>query len=307
MEVREKYKTDFGPVPEDFKARQMDPLAITDWQALLALADLYLLQKNIPAARDTIALGLLNTERKPVLPADTSKRDVAARRRDWMPREAELAELEGDPQKALSIYQSYLQPYAKFIAEGSTSRVVGLAARVEKVKRLYLANGGREDAWLEWVGAGKVPDSAAARPAGLQYSAPLANFESKDLSGKTWKLDDLKGKATFIDIWATWCGPCRAEHPELQRLYQAVRGRKDIQILTFSVDETAYLAEAYLKEKSYTFPAIVSKELVERLFPTAGLPQAWIIDAQGRRSSPYRLMTVETALAELEKAAAAGR
>jgi hypothetical protein len=71
----------------------------------------------------------------------------------------------------------------------------------------------------------------------------------------------------------------------MQELYEAVKGRKDIQVLSFSLDESAYQAETYLRERKYTFPAIVSKDAVDRLFPVAGIPQHWIIDAEGRRSS----------------------
>ena len=147
------------------------------------------------------------------------------------------------------------------------------------------------------------PDFAPLPAAPLQYLAVLPDFEVQDLDGKTWRLSDLKGKATFIDIWATWCGPCRAEHPELQKLYSALRERKDIQVLTFSIDETAYAADAYRKENKYGFPVIVSKDVVQKLFPVVGIPQAWFVNSEGRRSAPSRLFTVEKAIEELQRAA----
>ncbi len=109
---------------------------------------------------------------------------------------------------------------------------------------------------------------------------------------------DLNGKATFVDIWATWCGPCRGEHPELQKLVDAVKGRKDIQVLTLSMDDNEYVVESYVKEKGYTFPVIVSKDLIDRLFTAAGIPQGWIINSQGKRSAPYRLSIVDCVIAE---------
>ena len=75
-------------------------------------------------------------------------------------------------------------------------------------------------------------------------------------------------------------------------------------MLSFSRDEAAYMAESYMKEKKYGFPAIVSKDLVEKLFPVAGLPMYWIIDAQGRRSSPYWFAGVDRVIADLQEAAA---
>ena len=106
-------------------------------------------------------------------------------------------------------------------------------------------------------------------------------------------------------MWATWCGPCRSEHPELERLYEALKNRKGIQVLTFSVDDAAYAAETYMKEKKYSFPVIVSKDLAEKLLPMAGYPQHWIVDAAGRRSTPVGFADQASAIRELEKAAAA--
>jgi thiol-disulfide isomerase/thioredoxin len=117
----------------------------------------------------------------------------------------------------------------------------------------------------------------------------------------------LKGKATFIDVWATWCGACRAHHQQIQQLYERLKGRADIQILSLSWDDNAYTASAYMKEMKYTFPVIASKEVAEKLFPTFGLPAYWIIDSRGRRSSPYwwNERDVDRIVADLERASTA--
>src|SRR5205823_9294814 len=57
----------------------------------------------------------------------------------------------------------------------------------------------------------------------LRFLTQLGNFEATDLSGRRWSSGDLRAKVTFVDIWATSCGPCRREHPEIQRFYEKIK------------------------------------------------------------------------------------
>jgi thiol-disulfide isomerase/thioredoxin len=100
-------------------------------------------------------------------------------------------------------------------------------------------------------------------------------------------LRDLNGKATLVNFWATWCGPCRGEHEYLQKLYDSIQGRQNVQLLTFSVDESAGAVRDYVKEKGYTFPVIHSPELADKLFPYMGLPTNFLVNALGMRTSLY--------------------
>jgi thiol-disulfide isomerase/thioredoxin len=91
---------------------------------------------------------------------------------------------------------------------------------------------------------------------------PLPAFTLTDLGGKTWKLTDLNGKATLINVWATWCGPCRAEHPEFQKLYEKVKDRGDITVLSLNVDEEGGLVAPYMTDNHYTFPVMLGKDML---------------------------------------------
>ena len=64
----------------------------------------------------------------------------------------------------------------------------------------------------------------------------LPEFELSDLDGRKWSLADLKGKVAFINLWATWCGPCRAELPYVQKLREQLKDRKDVVVLTLNID-----------------------------------------------------------------------
>ena len=87
-----------------------------------------------------------------------------------------------------------------------------------------------------------VPDAGApfvqvpeAVSDSLRFVAPLGDFHATDIDGHQWQAINFKGKVTFVDIWATTCGPCLREHPEIQRFSDKWRGSDTIQVLTFSI------------------------------------------------------------------------
>ena len=101
------------------------------------------------------------------------------------------------------------------------------------------------------------------------------------MNGKTWKLKELGGKTLLINLWATWCGPCQAELPHLEKFYQKTKDRKDIQILTFDLDEDLGVVAPYLKEKGYTFPVLPAYSTVVGLLDGFAIPQTWLVDPHG--------------------------
>ena len=85
----------------------------------------------------------------------------------------------------------------------------------------------------------------------------------------------------MVYLWAAWCGPCWMHLPAIQALYNAIKDRQDIQIVTLSVDEDRQKLSAFMKEKGYTFPVIVSKEYAHKLLPQMVMGQHWIVDRTG--------------------------
>lgn len=88
---------------------------------------------------------------------------------------------------------------------------------------------------------------------------PLTTLNARDLGGKLWTIEDLKGKTTLINVWATWCEPCRQELPYVQKLYEQARDRKDIQVITIDMDSNLGLLDPFLKTNRYTFPILLAK------------------------------------------------
>src|SRR5262249_14253896 len=110
----------------------------------------------------------------------------------------------------------------------------------------------------------------------------LSHWELTDLQGKTWKMVSLQGRTLLINVWATWCGPCQAEHPHLPKLYEHVKVRPDLQVVTLNVDDEIGKIAPYMKEKGYTFPVLLAKNYIDVVAPSAGIPQNWIVDAHGK-------------------------
>ena len=96
----------------------------------------------------------------------------------------------------------------------------------------------------------------------MKPTKTLPLFELADLSGKTWRLKSLEGRAVLINVWATWCGPCQLELPKLEKLYRRTKDRTDVQILTLTIDEDVGLVAPFMKEKGYTFPVLPAYSFV---------------------------------------------
>jgi len=151
---------------------------------------------------------------------------------------------------------------------------------LDEARAAFLKTGGTERAFAVWSrppsGTPQLAEGRWEKP-----KKPLPSFELTDLTGRTWKQKQLEGKAVLINLWATWCGPCRSELPHFQKLYEKTKGRSDVQVISFNVDEELGLVEPYMKEQGYTFPALPAFGLVRGMFDGYGIPQNWLVDPKG--------------------------
>lgn len=104
--------------------------------------------------------------------------------------------------------------------------------------------------------------------------------------GKTCKLSDFFGKFTYVDVWATWCDPCCAEIPHLEKLVEHFKGNGDIQFISISVDanQKAWLAKLE-KDKPEWAQFILSKEEAKHFMDEwgiTGIPRFIMIDRNGK-------------------------
>ena len=109
------------------------------------------------------------------------------------------------------------------------------------------------------------------------------NFTIKDLDGNKLSFAQFKGKVIFINLWATWCGPCRAEMPAIQELYSDIEKDKIIFVM-LSVDKDSDKERIirYIKNSAYTFPVYQpSGQLTKQLWvPT--IPTTLVVSKNGK-------------------------
>ena len=105
-------------------------------------------------------------------------------------------------------------------------------------------------------------------------------FDTLDLYGKRQRLGDQKGKVVLVNIWATWCLPCRAEMPRLDRLY---RERKDQGFIVFGLsDEDVNVQRKYVEQVAVSYPLLSLNGIVPNIYrDIARYPAIFLIDRRG--------------------------
>ncbi|MFP4179411.1 MAG: peroxiredoxin family protein [Spirochaetaceae bacterium] len=111
------------------------------------------------------------------------------------------------------------------------------------------------------------------------------DFTLKDLSGNTVTLSELEGKVVLLNLWATWCPPCKEEMPSMEELYRELP-RDEFTILAVAAPnaprESLEQIESLIDEKEYTFPVLLDEDMqVNQTYGTGSIPTSWIIDTDG--------------------------
>jgi len=131
--------------------------------------------------------------------------------------------------------------------------------------------------WLALVGSVASAGTPGEVPVGsLLRDAPLYGF-----FGDFRKLSDLRGKPLIINVWASWCGPCRAEMASLERLSR--RYGKKFNVIGISTDDYAEPPSTYLLKAKITFDNYQDQKLLwENMLGANAIPLTVLVDEQGR-------------------------
>ena len=134
---------------------------------------------------------------------------------------------------------------------------------------------------LAWkpVGDGITRSRQSRNLAMRDVAAPP--FTTLDLYGHSQRLGEQKGKVVLVNIWATWCAPCKSEMPKLDRLY---RERKDQGFIVFGLsDEDAAVQRKFLERTAVSYPLLTTNGQVPNLYrDIARYPAIFLIDRRGR-------------------------
>lgn len=109
-------------------------------------------------------------------------------------------------------------------------------------------------------------------------------FSLRDINGKQVSLEDYKGKVVLVNFWATWCGPCQAEMPHLQKMYVDLE-KEGFVVLSISADNArdASKVKPLIKRNRYTFPVLLDKDstVLNQYNPESVLPYNVLIGKDG--------------------------
>jgi thiol-disulfide isomerase/thioredoxin len=127
-----------------------------------------------------------------------------------------------------------------------------------------------------------TPPASADVPVVLTGGAAYPhNLPLVTLDGRPVNLSDLKGKVVFVNLWASWCPPCRAEMPGIEALYKKV-DHSQIAFVMLSLDDNAAKAQQFVKAQGYTFPVYMRTGDLPAPFNSNSIPSTVILGPDGQ-------------------------
>jgi len=130
--------------------------------------------------------------------------------------------------------------------------------------------------WL-W-GSGEV------KSGGDRKSAPTISMN--DLNGRAWNLSDHQGKVVLVNFWATWCGPCRRETPDLVNLANKL-GPKGLEVVGISLDQTKDVIPPFVASYKIPYPILLAPQSSPLTSQIRSIPTTLLIDKEGRIAKQY--------------------
>jgi len=130
---------------------------------------------------------------------------------------------------------------------------------------------------------GLVGNGMAAKEKTKSSKLPMApNFQLQDINGKTVSLSDYRGKVVLVNFWATWCPPCRAEMPAMQRLNDKMAGLDFVMLAVNVEPDGEHTVPSFLQGKSYTFPILLDLGAkAQNRYGVFRFPETFIIGKDG--------------------------
>ena len=178
--------------------------------------------------------------------------------------------MDREPRLKKQIFQllNFLKPAAIAFALVLLLQVTGLMSSVSYLSQRALLATGLKDASTDKV----------VKEEDFDFK-----FIIKDLKGNKLAFDQFKGKVIFLNMWATWCGPCRAEMPGIQNLYSKVNKDK-ITFIMLSIDKDGDKGKIvdYLEKRAFTFSAYQPSGYLPQQLQVPSIPTTFVISKDGK-------------------------
>jgi len=114
----------------------------------------------------------------------------------------------------------------------------------------------------------------------VSLSAAEYDWQLADIDGNVVNMSEFKDKVIFINFWATWCGPCIGEMPEIQKFYDKFKNNNDVVFIIASTDDLATMKD-FMSKKDYTFPVYSIQSEVPAKLEHKSIPNSFLIDKNG--------------------------
>lgn len=138
-----------------------------------------------------------------------------------------------------------------------------------------------------------LPQETAPKP---NYLAPA--FSLGALDGNTYHAGGPRDKALLINFWASWCGPCEREAPDLKRLYDKYKDKIDFYAVNITQGDKLNDVKAFVQQHGFTFPVLLDTEgKAAELYRVYAIPTTFLVDRNGVIQDAFNLLNPD----ELEK------
>lgn len=124
-------------------------------------------------------------------------------------------------------------------------------------------------------------DAQSASPI-VSSTETIEDMVFKDEAGKIIRLADLKGKAVFINFWATWCPPCIAEMPSINKLSQKFKDKSNVVFLMVDMDANMKKSQKFMQKNGYNLNVYVPASQISPAYFAGSLPTTLLFDKSGK-------------------------